>query len=312
MVSKSSDKHKAVRTNIPLLLSLLFVFVFASAFIAAIIIKDLTSEKTEPAPVEDVSVDIEPGPTSAPEPVLPSRIDFQNIVDTWVDNVSGSKSVIVYDLDREELVGSYNTEEAYNTASLYKLFVVYDGYMKIQNGEWSADAPAGGTGHTVLECLDLAIRESNSNCAETLWSMTGRDNLEATIRNHYGIINSDIKSLVSNPNDILKMMQIFYRHEDITDDTLLARMKDSFLVQPPTTYNWRQGLPSGFSKANVYNKVGWDYNPDGRYWNIYHDAAIVEFPEDNRHFIVVVMTNKVPFQKITDLGRQIENHYYNQ
>ena len=81
-------------------------------------------------------------------------------------------------------------------------------------------------------------------------------------------------------------------------------------MQPITTYNWRQGLPSGFSKANVYNKVGWDYNPDGGYWNIYHDAAIVEFPETNRHFIVVVMSNKVPFSKITNLGKQIEGYYY--
>ena len=311
MVSKSSDQHKAVRTNIPLLLSLLFVFMFASAFIAAIMVKDMPSNPIEPDPGENISNSTEPEPTP-PEPILPDKIDFQNIIDNWVSTVSGSKSVLIYDLDREELVGDYNPDENYNTASLYKLFVVYDGYMKIQNGEWSADAPAGRTGHTILECLDLAIRESNSSCAETLWSMIGRDNLEQVISSHYNITNSDIKSLISNPNDILKMMQIFYEHKDITDETLIARMKDSFLVQPTTTYNWRQGLPSGFARANVYNKVGWDYNPDGRYWNIYHDTAIVEFPEDGRHYIVVVMTNKVPFQKITELGRQIENYYYNQ
>lgn len=311
MVSKSSDQHKAVRTNIPLLLSLLFVFMFASAFIAAIMVKDMPSNPIEPDPGENISNSTEPEPTP-PEPILPDKIDFQNIIDNWVSTVSGSKSVLIYDLDREELVGDYNPDENYNTASLYKLFVVYDGYMKIQNGEWSADAPAGRTGHTILECLDLAIRESNSSCAETLWSMIGRDNLEEVISSHYNITNSDIKSLISNPNDILKMMRIFYEHKDITDETLIARMKDSFLVQPTTTYNWRQGLPSGFARANVYNKVGWDYNPDGRYWNIYHDTAIVEFPEDGRHYIVVVMTNKVPFQKITELGRQIENYYYNQ
>jgi hypothetical protein len=87
-------------------------------------------------------------------------------------------------------------------------------------------------------------------------------------------------------------------------------MMDSFLNQPITTYNWRQGLPSGFSRARVYNKVGWDYNPNGGYWNIYHDAAIVEFPEENRHFIVVVMTNRVPFQKIKEFGMLLENAFY--
>ena len=88
-------------------------------------------------------------------------------------------------------------------------------------------------------------------------------------------------------------------------------MKDSFLSQPVTTYNWRQGLPSGFSKANVYNKVGWDYNAKTRNWNIYHDAAIIEFEEQNRHFIVVVMTNRVPYQKIRQLGTEIENKFLN-
>ena len=103
-------------------------------------------------------------------------------------------------------------------------------------------------------------------------------------------------------------MKIFYGHKEITDENLMATMKDSFLNQPTTTYNWRQGLPSGFAKASVYNKVGWEWN--GSSWNIYHDAAIVEFPELNRHFIVVVMTNQVPFQKIRTLGTEIETTFY--
>ena len=107
-------------------------------------------------------------------------------------------------------------------------------------------------------------------------------------------------------------MKLFYEHKYITDETLLNQIKDSFLNQPATTYNWRQGLPSGFTKANVYNKVGWDFNPDGNYWNIYHDAAIVEFPESNRHYIVVVMSNRLPFQQIRTLGTNIEKHFYNE
>ena len=87
-------------------------------------------------------------------------------------------------------------------------------------------------------------------------------------------------------------------------------MKDSFLNQPVTEYDWRQGLPSGFSDAvNVYNKVGWAYNDEGEVWDIYNDAAIIEFPEKDRHFIVVVMTNKVPYQQIRKLGTMIEEEF---
>ncbi len=262
-------------------------------------------------PIDDesvVEVDSSEKIAEETEPEIP-QMDFQPTIDSWANSVTGNRSVIVYDLDRDEFAGSYNSDEKYNTASLYKLFVVYEGYRRLESGVWRADAIAGYTGKTILECLDLAIRESNSPCAETLWSMIGHGELDNIIVNDFKITNSNISLLTSNAMDILKIMQLFYRHPDITNTELVARMKDSFLNQPKTTYDWRQGLPSGFNLANVYNKVGWDYNPNGKYWNIYHDAAIIEFPDDNRHFIVVVMTNRVSFQSIRQLGSTLENQY---
>ena len=260
--------------------------------------------------VNETNLEIEP--TAEPkkeEVVLPDKIDFQPVVDSWVNSVGGNKSVLIYDLERNEVVGEYNSKENYSTASLYKLFVVYEGYRRVQSGEWNGDDSAGYTGNTVLECLDLAIRESNSSCAEALWDKIGRKDLENIIENDYGITDSDILDLVSNPQDIMKMMKIYYEHKDITDENLIARMKDSFLNQPETTYNWRQGLPSGFKNSTVYNKVGWDFNPDENVWNLYHDAAIVEIPDKSRHFIVVAMTNDVPYQNISRLGSMIEEQF---
>lgn len=313
MVSKSSNQHPSVndKTSFCLLFVLLFIFISVLSYILCLIFL------SEPVDVpgndkndEDASIQTEPLPEPEPTNVIPEKIDFQPLVDSWASSVGGNRSVLVYDLDREELVGSYNPNESYNTASLYKLFVVYEGYRKLQSGEWSESGTVVGTQKTILQCLDLAIRESNSACAESLWAMIGRDALNDVIINDYGIVNSNISSLISNPLDILKMMQIYYKHEDITDTSLVSLMKDSFLHQPVTTYNWRQGLPSGFTRADVYNKVGWDYNPDGKYWNIYHDTAIVVFPGEERHFIITIMTNKVPFQKITEFGREFENTYY--
>lgn len=59
--------------------------------------------------------------------VEPEKIDFQPVVDEWVNLVGGNKSVLIYDLDRDEIVGSHNTTKRYNTASLYKLFVYMRG-----------------------------------------------------------------------------------------------------------------------------------------------------------------------------------------
>lgn len=308
---KSTSISKPGAESMVLMVVLLAILTAATTLVLYYLITGL--QENEVSIVENIVIDeIEESAYVSSEntEVKPEKIDFQPVVNEWVKSVGGTKSVLIYDLDRDEVAGSYNTEENYNTASLYKLFVVYEGYRRLESGEWQANEPAGSTGHTVLECLDLAIRESYSPCAETLWARIGHSELDEIIKKDFGIVNSDISTLTSNPEDIQKMMKLFYEHPDIKDETLVARMKDSFLNQPKTTYDWRQGLPSGFSdEVNVYNKVGWAFNADGNYWDIYHDTAIIEFPEKDRHFIVVAMTNKVPYQQIRKLGTIIETEF---
>ncbi len=299
-----------------ILFSILILTLIAMAVVIGWFAVEMFNKNTEtdfePGTLARDDVSDEESAEESPEniEVEAQKIDFQPIIDEWVASVGGNKSVIIYDLDRDEQVGAFNLGENYNTASLYKLFVVYEGYRRVQSGEWKAEDIVGSTSYTVLECLDLAVRESYSPCAESLWARIGHRKLDEIIQNDFKITGSNISGLVSNVEDILKMMKIFYEHNEINDENLILRMKDSFLNQPVTEYDWRQGLPSGFSpKANIYNKVGWDYDSDKSRWNIYHDAAIIEFPEDNRHFIVVVMTNYVSNRDIARLGTMIENQY---
>lgn len=247
--------------------------------------------------------------TSAITEVKPKKIDFQPVVDEWAKTTHGNSSIVIYDLERDEIVGEHNVDEEYYTASLYKLFVVYEGYLLVETGKWDVDDDAGATGYTVGECLDLAIRESNSTCAETLWEMIGENKLDEIIKSDFGITDSTISDFVATPADVAKVMQMFYHHDNITDEALITQMKDSFLNQPVTEYDWRQGLPSGFIRANVYNKVGWEYDDAGG-WNVYHDAAIIEFSEENRRFVVIVMTKNIAPEQIRKLGAMIEDAFY--
>lgn len=232
--------------------------------------------------------------------------DFQPVIDEWTSTASGDKGVYIYDLDLGQEVGRYNAEESFQTASIYKLFVVYEGYRRLESGQWQPDDAAGATGHTIAECLDLAIRESDSECAETMWEEIGREEMQEIIDAEYYLKNTDINNFASTPEDVGKMMEIFYKHNDINNAEYLVQMKDSFLNQSATIYDWRQGLPSGFEVANVYNKVGWDYDEGMNYWNIYNDAAIVEFPDQNKHYVVVVMTSGTPYYQIQKLGQMLE------
>lgn len=301
--------HEGSESRI-VLVALIVIFVVTGLFIVYYLVAGMIDDTDNI--IENNIITNEESAYVPPEKteVEPKKIDFQTIVDNWVKNIDGDKGVLIYDLDRDEMVAEYNSNRSFATASLYKLFVVYEGYRKIKQGEWGEGDAAGDTGRTILECLDLAVRESNSDCAETLWQMIGHNKLEKIVANDFGVTNTSVEDLVSTPNDIAKMMKRFYDHTDINDEKLIAKMKDSFLNQPITEYNWRQGLPNGFSDAvNVYNKVGWAYNDEEKVWDIYNDAAIIEFPEKDRHFIVVVMTNKVPYQQIRKLGIMIEEEF---
>jgi len=212
-------------------------------------------------------------------------IDLQSTADNWLAGISGHASVYIYDLDNDQVVANSDETEDYNTASLYKLFVIYEGYLRLESGEWQADDIMSGS-YTVSECLDLAIRESYSPCAEAMWYTIGPDELDEIIATEFGITNSDISNLTSNPADIAAMLKNYYQHEGLSDDAVAA-IQDSMLNQPPTNKentctnlcDWRQGLPSGFSDdVNVYNKVGWAH-ASGDYWLYYHDAAIVEITD---------------------------------
>lgn len=313
---KVKEKSSSSKSNMGLfriLIVLLFLIVFMLSYLLIKGIADLNSQgdpnanETDTSEVvEEESIKEEPEEDESIK--VPEAISFQSTVDEWSNSTSGKHSVIIYDIERNEIVGQDNINEKYNTASLYKLFVVYEGYRRIANEVFDGnEVIINSTKQTLLDCLDLAIRESNSSCAETVWRMIGHAELDQIIEKDFDIHDSNISSLVSTPSDILKIMKMFYTHEDFNDETLVQTMKDSFLNQPVTSYNWRQGLPSGFKIANVYNKVGWDWN--GKSWNVYHDAAIIEFPEDDRHFIVVVMSSQVPYQKIRELGEMIENQY---
>ena len=301
MVYKTADKRKT-------LIALTAIGVFIVSFCTAIAIMYATrgaDTNTHQEKGDDTPVKEEDNIPEEPEIVI-NKIDFAPLLQEWGDSIPGATGVIIYDLDLNEVDGEYNADSKFATASLYKLFVVYEGYRNIINGDWDGNANAGSTGYSISKCLDLAIRESHSPCAETLWAMIGRMQLDAVVQNDFGLPNVTVGSLSATPREIMEMMKIYYYHSDIIDESIVATMKDSFLNQPITTYNWRQGLPSGFSSdVLVYNKVGWNWN--GSIWTIYDDAAIVEFPELNRHFIVVVMTSGVPFQQITNLGTRIEN-----
>ncbi len=264
---------------------------------------------------DDVNID-KPNTDSDPQPAN-RFIDLQPTVNSWVATTNRQVGLVIYDLDHDRVAADYQPNRIFDIASVYKLFYVYDGYRQIASGvenlddyfTTSTDYRAGS--YTIGECLDLAIRESYNGCADPLRDDNKRSLRVQRIIDELGLKQTTNLGLESTANDLTKLLKLYYYHEDLPE-TLWYRIADSMLSQPPTLvaadteYDWRQGLPSGFSsRAKVYNKVGWSWNGDS--WTTYADAAIVEFPDLDRHYTVVVLTNNFPsYTPITKLGALIE------
>lgn len=227
---------------------------------------------------------------------------------------------MVYDLDNNQVAAELNANQVFSTASIYKLFFAYVGYQDIDSGYTNPDQPFAITNdyragtYTFSECLDLMIRESYNGCADPIRSNQRLYRRAETLIDDLGLANTANGGLLSTPADLTNFLKFLYRNHDLSAESWNS-FQDSLLNQPPTkvseedTYDWRQGLPSGFSETvKVYDKVGWSWAED--YWSIYNDAAIVEFPDLNRHYIIVLLTTDLhedPPLSLQKLGAELES-----
>lgn len=291
---------KPSKTLVHIFCAILLMLMSASAiriFFPSEAGKEEGSENTPVAPLETT-----PEPKAEEKP-KPAFINLQDTVDGWARALGSNVGIYIYDLDNDKEAASYNSDNIFSTASVYKLFFVYEAYLRINQGiddpnEYFAD------GKTRIECLDKIIRESYNPCADPLRSSMMRE-IGDIITDKFKIEGTSNGALSATPKAVAEMLKIYYKHEGLSEE-LWAKIADSMLNQPTTTYNWRQGLPSGFSTAKVYNKVGWNYDPEEKRWTIYNDAAIVEFSELGRHYVIVVLTKNTSNKKLVELGQKIE------
>lgn len=232
--------------------------------------------------VEPVTQEIKPEFDSA---------SLQKSVDDWAATISGQASVVLADKDAN-ILASHNPEQAYFTASIYKLYTAYFGYQAVDAKEVDP-TEAYVNGHTRAECLDLMIRESDSPCAEKLWNELGKQSQTEKLV-AIGIKNTSMEGLSTTAEDAAVMLAFIVRGEALTQESRAA------FLQSMKTQIFRDSLNVGFSgDVTVYNKIGFNGRKE------YHDTAIVEFA-DGRKLIVSVLTENVGTKAIANLGSLIE------
>lgn len=246
-----------------------------------------TAPGHEPAAQQTAGQPVEPAETK------PKYIDLQPTVDKWLERQTGQAGVVVYDLNNDRAAAQVKIDRSYFAASLYKLFVAYEGYKEVQAGRYNLEEPYLGE-YRRGDCLDLMLRESHSPCAETMWNELGKAELTDRLK-AYGINNTTMTSITTTAEDVSLLLRRLFEKQDLNKEFTALYMGS--LKDQPAVY--RRGLPQSFKTATVYNKVGWNLEKE------WHDAAIVSFP-GGRNYVVVVLTENVGIGAVTELGKAIE------
>jgi len=229
----------------------------------------------------------------------PAASAYQTVIDTWAASHKGDYSIVITTTGGTVLA-SYRADTEYFTASLYKLFVIYEAYQRVDDGTFSLDEPYLN-GWSRGKCIDEAIRSSYSPCAEKLWNELGKETLTNQMES-YGLKHTSLVGLSTSAADVAIILRNIEQGKDLSPASQAAYL-DSMKTQDAL---YRRGLPAGFEAggATVYNKVGWNGHVE------WHDASIVDFGSGKK-LIVTVLSENAGIANIVDLAKTITSNLPN-
>lgn len=222
---------------------------------------------------------------------------------------SSNIGLVITDLSNGASAGT-NADAQFVSASIYKLFVAYDVYKKIDQGtiSYSDKLTAYGTARTIGQCLGDMLTVSDNTCGIALGKLCNWASLDAvlaaegyahTVLNNYNEKGIIVKDKLTSASDVAHLLTKLYKGTLLSDDSSASFLQH--LKGDSIDYM----LPSGLSAGTIVaHKVGFL----GEYQ---HDAGIIY--GSKKDMLVVMLTKgwtTTPEAKataaFTSLGEKIE------
>lgn len=285
-------------------LLLIFLFTFSVSLVGARFVRSIflgsTLAETEPAAVE--ASDQISTPT-----VLPTSLDFQSTLDTWIAN-NNEYGIVIYDLDRNEISAAHRADDVFTTIPAHNLLLAYNGYREIDLGltapDFTLTDPVSGTDIDYDACLAQIMQTPANNCASAIVSNSLLSDSATRLIETFDLINSTELATYSTPTDTTKLLQKVWQHEDLTLESW-AKLQDSMSLPIAPSEDSLSGLAYGFSTAHIYDQT---YAvPVETAWQNYAEILFADFVRLNRHFAIVIASDTVSDANVLSrLGTLIE------
>ena len=232
-----------------------------------------------------------PSPARVNRGYTRSSKGIQALIDYWSQTNSGQWGIVVRDFGGS-ISASHNPNRQFTSASVYKIFVAYIVYSKIDSGEFTLNTPTP-FGNTVGGCLELMVVRSDNGCGHALGEMIGwganNDALRAKGMGSTSLNNGSQLTTAQDTSTYLFSLQ---------NGTLMSPGNTAAMLEKMRRGIWRYAIPAGISGVPVANKLG-------VVGNFSHDIAIVYHPKGA--FVLSVMSYGSSHARIRELAREINS-----
>lgn len=225
--------------------------------------------------------------------------ELEKIIQKELQDAEGTYAVTIKNLKTHEYY-YYNEEKLFDTASLYKLWVMATIYNEIEKGNLSLDKEIGFDAQTINERLDIAsesaeitegfvgntvegalermITISDNYSAHILYLTTGWGKV-GNFLEKYGFKNSSTDKLQTTAFDIMSFYEKLYDGEIVSksaSDEMIEILKRQQLNDRIPKY-----LPENVETAHKTGELG----------AVKHDAGIVYSPKGDYIIVLLSETN---------------------
>ena len=215
------------------------------------------------------------GSEEAPAAPKYALVDLQPTLDAWVASTGVDYGVEVFDIGNQQVIASHQPDKQYFTASIYKLYVAYLTYQRLQSGEFT-DYPNIVGSQSVLDCLHNTIHTSDSPCGEALMADLTQAVMQRELTK-FGTTHTVFPQFVTTAHDANVVLNRLALHKDLEQEW------EAKLLNSMETQIYSRGLMRGFADAKVASKVGFNENIN------FHEVGLVTYP-DGRQYAVSIFT----------------------
>jgi beta-lactamase class A len=214
---------------------------------------------------------------------------LQAFLNYWDQANSGTWGIVLKDMNGTISAG-INPNRQFTAASVYKVYIAYVVYTKVDNGEFAMEQGTGN-GNTVSGCLDMMIVRSDNGCAYALGDMIGWESNDGMLHaKGFGSTSLAYGGRVTTAQDAAEYLI------QLQQGSLLSSGNRDAMLYKMGHNIYRYAIPAGSPGIHSANKLG----ALGAYSN---DIAIVYHPKGT--YVLSVFSQGSNHSRIRELAREV-------